>query len=105
MTSPAPNVTLANRETVSATANGQGYPITGVQFLLDGNNLGAQVTSAPYSLVWDTTTTTPGTHQVSAVAYNSAGLSTTSNPVTVTVDNSGNPVVVGSWSSVVSLPT
>jgi hypothetical protein len=105
MTSPAPNVTLANRETISATANGQGYPITGVQFLLDGNNLGAQLTTTPYSLVWDTTTTTPGTHQVSAVAYNSAGLSTTSNPVTVTVDNSGNPVVVGSWSSVVSLPT
>ena len=42
---------------------------------------------------------------ITATAQDAAGGTATSDPVTVTVDNSGNPAVVGSWSSVVSLPT
>ena len=66
--------------------------------------MGAEVTSAPYSFTWDTSGLS-GTHTLAAIAYNSAGLNATSAPITVTVNNSGNGAVVGSWSSPVSLPT
>jgi len=105
ITSPAPNSTVTNMTTVAANAADPGYVISGVQFLLDGSNLGAEVTSPPYSITWDTTTVVAGTHTLSATAYNTLGLSTTSSPVTVTVDNSGNLAVVGSWSAPVDIPT
>lgn len=104
MIAPAPSGIATGLTTVSAQASSKDYPITGVQFLLDGTNLGAQVTSAPFSMTWDTTTATPGTHALSATATNSAGLTATSNPIAVTVDNSGNPAIVGSWSSPIQTP-
>ena len=104
MIAPAPNATVSGQTTISASASDPYNSILGVQFLLDGNNLGAEVTSAPYSLTWDTSSLS-GTHTLAAIAYNSAGLNATSAPITVTVDNSGNGAVVGSWSSPISLPT
>jgi hypothetical protein len=56
-------------------------------------------------MTWDTTTTTVGSHTLSAVVSDSGGQKTTSTPITVTVDNSGNTAIVGSWSSPVTLPT
>jgi len=104
MTAPGPNATVSGRTTVAAVAASRDYAISSVQFLLDGSNLGAQVTAAPYSITWDTTTANPGTHTLMATAHDSDGLSTTSTPVTITVDNSGNPAVVGSWSAPVQTP-
>ena len=104
MTSPAQNATVSGQTAISASAGDPYNSILGVQFLLDGNNLGAEVTSAPYSLTWDTSSLS-GTHTLAAIAYNSAGLNATSAPITVTVNNSGNGAVVGSWSSAVNLPT
>jgi hypothetical protein len=103
MTSPAQNATVSGSTTIAATASDPYNSILGVQFLLDGNKLGAEVTSAPYSLTWDTSSLS-GTHNLAAIAYNSAGLNATSVPIKVTVDNSGNRAVVGSWSSAVNLP-
>jgi hypothetical protein len=105
MTSPAPNATVTDNSTVSATASDLSSSITGVQFLLDGNNLGSRVTTPPYSLTWNTTTATAGAHTLSATVFDSAGLSANSAPISVTVDNSGNAAVVGSWSTPVALPT
>jgi hypothetical protein len=104
MTAPAPSGIATGRTTVAAQATSVNYPVVGVQFLLDGSNLGAEVTSAPYSLTWDTTTANPGTHTLAAVARNSAGLSATSTSIPITVDNSGNPAIVGSWSNPVQTP-
>ena len=104
MLSPAPNATVTSMTNVTANVTDLTSSITGVQFLVDGNNLGAQVTSAPYSTTWNSSTATAGTHSVSAIAYDSAGLSATALPVSVTVDNSGNTAVVGSWSSPVTTP-
>ncbi|MCU1270103.1 MAG: repeat/fibronectin type domain protein [Acidobacteriaceae bacterium] len=104
ITAPAAGATVTGNTTVSATASSQGSAITGVQFVLDQSNFGAQVTSTPYSITWDTTTATAGAHTLSAIAYNSVGLSTTANSITVTVDNSGNLAAVGSWSAPVNLP-
>jgi hypothetical protein len=105
LTSPAPSGTVTTLATVSANASDSNYAITGVQFLLDGGNLGAQVTSAPYSITWDSSAVTAGPHTLSAKAFNSAGMNSTASPVTITVDHSGNAAVVGSWSSIVNLPT
>jgi hypothetical protein len=105
MTSPAPSTTIALKTRVAADASGNGASIARVQFLLDGANLGSAVTSPPYSLIWDTAAAIAGNHTVKAIATDSNGLSTTSSAVTVTVDNSNNPAVVGSWSQVVNIPS
>ncbi len=62
--------------------------VAGVQFLLDGANLGAEDTTAAYSLSWDTTTVSNGTYVLTARARDTSGNVATSAPVTVTVANS-----------------
>jgi hypothetical protein len=74
--------------TVSATAS-DNVGVSGVQFKLDGANLGAVDTAAPYTIAWNTATATPGTHTLTAVATDAAGNTTTSAPVTVTVSQGG----------------
>jgi len=63
--------------------------VVGVQFKLDGANLGAEDTSAPYSASWNTTAATNGSHALTAVARDAAGNVTTAAAVTVTVSNAG----------------
>jgi Big-like domain-containing protein/fibronectin type III domain protein len=86
ITSPAPGAALSSTVTVSANAS-DNVGVAGVQFLLDGLNLGAEVTSAPYSVPWDTTTAVNGSHALSARARDAAGNSAMSVVVTVTVSN------------------
>lgn len=59
--------------------------VVGVQFKLDGVNLGSEDTSSPYSTIWDTTNSSEGPHTLTAVARDAAGNSQTSSSVTVTV--------------------
>jgi hypothetical protein len=61
--------------------------VAGVQFKLDGNDLGAEDGSSPYSINWDTTGASNGPHQLTAVARDAAGNKTTSAAVPVTVAN------------------
>ena len=65
-----------------------GLTVQSVQFQLDGANLGAADTAAPYEISWDTVTASNGTHTLTAVAHDALGAQWTSNPVTVTVFNS-----------------
>jgi hypothetical protein len=85
ISAPAVGSTVSGPQTVTAVTTGA---VTGVQFLLDGANLGAEDTSAPWSVVWDTTTVSNGTHTLSARAHD-AGNVVTSAGVTVTVQNGG----------------
>src|SRR5204862_1917465 len=74
--------------TVIVTANASdNIGVAGVQFKLDGATLGAEDSASPYSVSWDTTTTTNGSHTLTAVARDDAGNQTTSSAVTVTVAN------------------
>ena len=86
LTAPANNSTVSGSTTVSATAS-DNVGVVGVQFQLDGAPLGGEDTTAPYSLSWDTTGETDGAHQLTAVARDAAGNSTTSAVVNVTVAN------------------
>jgi Domain of unknown function (DUF1929)/Bacterial Ig domain/Kelch motif len=103
MTSPAAGGVVTSLSTLWALAS-DAKGVSGVQFLLDGVAFGAQLTTPPYTLIWNTSTAASGSHTLAARAVNTSGLTTTSAPVSVTVDNSGNPAVVGSWSSVVNTP-
>jgi hypothetical protein len=61
--------------------------VVGVQFRLDGANLGAEDTVAPYAVIWNTTTATNASHVLTAVARDAAGNSRTATAITVTVNN------------------
>jgi len=86
ITSPASGATVSGTITVSADAS-DNAGVVGVQFFLDGANLGAELTAAPYTLSWDTTSVNNGTHTLTAVARDAADNRTTSAGVTVTVSN------------------
>ncbi|MBL7740015.1 MAG: Ig-like domain-containing protein, partial [Chitinophagaceae bacterium] len=74
--------------TVSITANAtDNVGVVGVQFLLNGANLGAEDLASPYSFSWNTTTVTNGTYTLTARARDATGNITTSAGVTVTVNN------------------
>ncbi len=104
MTAPAPGGIVTGLSTLWALAS-DAKGVAGVQFLLDGTSLGAEVITAPYTILWDTRNAAGGPHTLTARARNTSGVNTISGSVAVTVDNSGNPAVVGSWSSVVNIPT
>ena len=88
ITAPAPGATVTGTVSVTATAS-DNDAVAGVQFKLDGANLGAEDTTAPYTISWDTQTATNGSHSLTSVARDLAGNTTTSAPVGVTVSNAG----------------
>src|SRR5467141_2564814 len=88
VTSPASGSTVSGTVTVSASVSIVGaLTVAGVQFKLDGANPGAEDTTSPYSVSWNTTTASNASHTLTAVARDAAGNRTTSAPVTVTVFN------------------
>jgi hypothetical protein len=89
MTVPTEGSQVSGVITLSAVAF-DNVGVTGVQFFLDGDSVGALDTSAPYSVKLDTTKQPDGTVAFLAVATDAAGNQTTSAPLTVTIDNGGS---------------
>ena len=85
ITAPASGTVVTGSVTIGATAS-DNVAVAGVQFTLDGANLGAEDTSAPYQATWDTTTVSNGSHTLRAIARDTAGNSS-SSPVTISVNN------------------
>ena len=77
VTAPAAGATVSGTVSVRATAS-DNVGVVGVQFLLDGANLGAEDTSAPYTVSWNTATAANGAHTLSVRARDAAGNQTTS---------------------------
>jgi hypothetical protein len=96
ITAPAAGSTVSGTVVVSASASDNGT-LAGVQFRLDGANLGAEDTSAPYSVSWDTTTASNASHSLTAVARDAAGNTTTSAAVSVTVNNTAPSGLVAGY--------
>jgi glucose/arabinose dehydrogenase/PKD repeat protein len=90
ITAPASGATVSGSVSVAADAS-DNVGVAGVQFKLDGTDLGAEDTSAPYSVSWNSTLASNGSHTLTAVARDAAGNTRTSGGVTVTVSNSGPP--------------
>jgi hypothetical protein len=86
VTAPANGATVSGTINVTASAS-DNVAVTGVQFKLDGQNLGSEDTLAPWSRSWDTKGVGDGTHQLTAVARDAAGNTKTSAAVSVTVAN------------------
>jgi hypothetical protein len=90
VSAPASGATVSGSAvTVSATAS-DNVGVAGVQFQLDGANLGAEDTSSPYSTTWNTTSASNGSHTLTAIARDASG-NTKSSSVTVTVSNAAAP--------------
>ena len=93
-TSPAVSITaptggnVSGNVTLTATAS-DNVGVQSVQFRLDGQDLGSPDTAGPYSMTWNTTTASDGTHALTAVARDASGNATTSATRTVGVHNTG----------------
>ncbi|MGI8686135.1 MAG: LamG-like jellyroll fold domain-containing protein, partial [Acidimicrobiales bacterium] len=97
ITAPAAGAVVSNTLNVTASAS-DGVAVAGLQFKLDGANLGPEDTSAPFSTSWNTKTVASGAHTLTAVARDLAGNQATSAAVGVTVTNTGPAGLVGAWS-------
>ena len=86
LTSPASGATVSGAVTVAASAS-DNVAVVGVQFKIDGGNLGSEDTTAPYSVSWSTPNVSNGGHNVTAVARDAAG-NTSASQRSVTVSNS-----------------
>lgn len=92
-TVPSTNITSPSAgsivfESVSISANASdNVAVLGVQFKIDGMNLGNEDTSSPYQAIWDSTSVPNGSHTVSVVARDAAG-NTNADSINVSVNNS-----------------
>jgi len=95
LTAPAAGASLSGTVAVTASAT-DNVGVVGVQFLLDGANLGAEVTGAgpSYTFNWNTTTAATGTHTLSARARDAAGNAATAATVSVSVSRDTTPPAV-----------
>src|SRR5206468_3669207 len=93
LTAPANGATVSGTTTISANAP-DNVGVVGVQFRLDGANVGVEDTIAPYAIAWDTTTASDASHTLTAVARDAAGNTATAATITVTVLNDTTPPTV-----------
>ena len=92
VTEPAAGANISGTATLAATAS-DNVGVLGVQFKVDGTDVGIEDTTAPYSVSWDSTTGSSGAHSITAVARDAAGNATTSAPVSVAVTNASSGLV------------
>jgi hypothetical protein len=93
VTAPLDGASVTGTVTVTATAADDGG-VVGVQFFVDGSPLGAEDLTAPYSVAWDTTTASAGSHTIAAKARDAGARETTSAPVTVNVTSTAPPATL-----------
>jgi Big-like domain-containing protein len=86
ITAPASGTTLSRVITISANAS-DNVAVASVQFRVDGSNVGAAVTSVPYTYSLNTTTLANGSHTLTAVASDLSNNKATSATVSITVNN------------------
>jgi len=86
LTSPAAGATVSGTTNLTATVSGMNAAY--VDFFVDGKAVGS-VTSSPFTLAWDSTSVTNGTHTIAASAFDASGAKTDSVAVTITVSNNG----------------
>ena len=86
VTAPTAGQNVSGTTTLSANAS-DNVSVASVQFTLDGNNLGSPVTTSPYTYSWNSASVANGTHTISAIATDEAGLKTTATNVSITVNN------------------
>jgi hypothetical protein len=94
LTAPAANATVSGMVTLTATASASttyGLTVTSVNFEVDATSVGIAM-SSPFTVMWDSTKAMNGNHTLTAIVTDSAHGTTTSAPVTVTVQNAAAAV-------------
>jgi glucuronoarabinoxylan endo-1,4-beta-xylanase len=91
--SPLAGATLSGIANVSATAS-DSVGVSGVQFKVDGANVGPNLLTAPYIYALNTNSIANGSHGLTAVATDEAGNTATSSAVAFLVSNAVAPPVV-----------
>jgi len=104
ITAPLAGFAVSGIVVISANAT-DNVAVIGVQFKLDGANLGTELTTAPYSGTWNTTGVSNGVHTLTATARDAAGNVATSGNVAVTVSNSSTPPPLSPDVAPPSVPT
>jgi hypothetical protein len=94
--------TISGVTSLSASAT-DNVGVFGVQFQVDGVNVGAQDLTSPYTVAWDTATIANGQHSIRAIATDAAGNVSTSVAVQVTVSNTTDAAQIGAWSEPIEL--
>jgi Bacterial Ig domain/CHRD domain len=95
VTAPAAGATVSGTVTLTATASASstyGLTVTSVEFLVDGTLVGTATTS-PYSVMWNSTTVSNGSHSLTARVTDSAGDMVTAPAIDITVSNMADPAV------------
>lgn len=95
------NAAVVSGAAVSLTSSASDdSAIAGVQFKVDGVNIGTEDTTSAYGVTWDSTAVANGTHTIAAVARDAAGnYATSSISVTVTNEVASSPSSSGGGSS------
>jgi lysophospholipase L1-like esterase len=96
LTSPTAGSTLSGASVTLTATSSDNVGVAGVQFKVDGANVGASGTASPYSISWDSTSVSDGSHTIAAVAHDAA-LNYATSSISVAVDNT--PPVISSISS------
>ena len=86
ITSPDDNDIVSGTTTLIAEASDD-VGVVGVQFWLDDSEIDAADTSAPYTLAWDSSAASEGSHIITAVAHDEAGNDAVSADVDIVVGN------------------
>ncbi|HUO55839.1 MAG TPA: Ig-like domain-containing protein [Candidatus Paceibacterota bacterium] len=101
VTAPTSSESTSTTVTLAASASDANTSVQGVTFYVDGAKQGSEVTNAPYTIYWDSTATSSGSHFVFAVARDILNNYSTSTSVTFTVANTGaTPTLVAANPSV-----
>jgi hypothetical protein len=87
ITGPSSGAVVSGTRSLTASAS-DNIGVAGVQFRVNGVNTGAEDTSSPYTISYNTTQVANGAYTLTAAARDAAGNTTTSAAITVTVSNS-----------------
>jgi hypothetical protein len=87
VSSPINNSVVSGAEVQVSAAATDNVGVAGVQFQIDGTNLGTEDTSAPYAISWNSTVLANGPHTLTAIARDAAGNRTTSLAASIIISN------------------
>lgn len=86
LTSPSDGAVISGTTNLTATVSG--IDVDHVTFFVDGSPVGT-ASSAPYTVPWDSTTVSDGSHTIVAAAIDGGGVETDSDATTVSASNNG----------------
>lgn len=96
ITAPVNNANVSETINIQATATAAGSArISKVEFFVDGTsqaNMAGKDETPPYSISWNSKTTSNGIHTITAIATDSTSNTAASSAIIITVNNANTPI-------------